>query len=129
MICLSCSNIVVVLSLLIIPRTIYHIGTNQTEVYQDMNSDLETLSDWFKANKLSVNASKTKYMVFKCKMSAEAQTTQPDLYIDNEVLEKVPVTKFLDVYIDENHKPVTIGDCTIDSLRLGLRSTGVGRSG
>ena len=82
--------------------TIYHIGTNQTEVYQDMNSDLETLSDWFKANKLSVNASKTKYMVFKCKKSAEAQTTQPDLYIDNEVLEKVPVTKFLGVYIDEN---------------------------
>ena len=64
-----------------------------------MNSDLETLSDWFKANKLSVNASKTKYMVFKCKKSAEAQTTQPDLYIDNEVLEKVPVTKFLGVYI------------------------------
>ena len=67
-----------------------------------MNSDLETLSDWFKANKLSVNASKTKYMVFKCKRSVEAQTTQPDLYIDNEVLEKVPVTKFLGVYIDEN---------------------------
>ena len=47
--------------------TIYRIVTNQTEVYQDMNRDLETLSDWFKANKLSVNASKTKYMVFKCK--------------------------------------------------------------
>ena len=38
--------------------TIYHAGTNQTEVYRKMNSDLETLSDWFKANKLSVNASK-----------------------------------------------------------------------
>ena len=49
--------------------TIYHAGTNRTEVYRNMNSDLETLSDWFKANKLSVNASKTKYMVFKCKRS------------------------------------------------------------
>ena len=82
--------------------TIYHAGTSQTEVYRKMNSDLETLSDWFKANKLSVNASKAKYMVFKCKRSVEAQITQPDLYIDNEVLEKVPVTKFLGVYIDEN---------------------------
>ena len=82
--------------------TIYHAGTNQTEVYRNMNSDLEPLSDWFKANKLSVNASKTKCMVFKCKRSMEAQTTQPDLYIDNEVLEKVPVTKFLGVYIYEN---------------------------
>ena len=45
---------------------------------------------------------KTKYMVFKCKRSVEAQITQPGLYIDNEVLEKVPVTKFLGVYIDEN---------------------------
>ena len=46
--------------------TIFYAGTNQTEVYQNMNSDLETLSDWFKANMLSVSASKTKYMVFKC---------------------------------------------------------------
>ena len=28
--------------------TIYHAGANQTEVYQNMNSDLETFSDWFK---------------------------------------------------------------------------------
>ena len=101
MICLNCLNIVVVF-IFADDTTIYHTGTNQTEVYRKMNSDLETLSDWFKANKLSVNSSKTKYMVFKCKRSVEAQTTQPDLYIDNEVLEKVPVTKFLGVYIDEN---------------------------
>ena len=73
---------------------------NQTEVYRNMNSDLETLSDLFKANKLSVNASKTKYMVCKCKRSMEAQITQPDLYIGNEVLDKVPVTKVCGVYID-----------------------------
>ena len=39
--------------------------------------------------------------VFKCKTSVKAHITDQDLYIDNEVLEKVLVTKFLGVYIDE----------------------------
>ena len=56
-----------------------------------------------KANKLSVNASKTKYMVFKFKRFVEAlDYIAKFIYIDNVVLEEVPVTKFLGVYIDEN---------------------------
>ena len=60
----------------------------------------------------------------------EAQITQPDLYLDNEVLDKVPVTKFLCVYIDENlewnehidfvKKKISGGIYTLDSSKKSL---------
>ena len=44
--------------------TIYCQGCNLSMVYDQVNIDLDLLSDWFKANQLSVNASKTKYIIF-----------------------------------------------------------------
>ncbi len=58
------------------------------------------LGDWFKANQLSVNAAKTKYMIFN-----RHQILQTDqnlvLHIDTDQLEKVSTTKFLGLYIDD----------------------------
>ena len=34
------------------------------DLYKNMNKELEVLADWFQANKLSLNVSKTKYMLF-----------------------------------------------------------------
>ena len=42
--------------------TLYAIGKNIKELYKQVNEDLYHLTDWFRANQLSVNASKTKYM-------------------------------------------------------------------
>ena len=44
--------------------TIYIAGLNINELMDSMNNDLTILDDWFRANKLSLNTSKTAYMVF-----------------------------------------------------------------
>jgi hypothetical protein len=67
-----------------------------------INNELQEVSKWFKANKLSINAAKTNYMImgtpqktfkFKCKTHIE---------LDGIRLCRVTSTKFLGVIVDEN---------------------------
>ena len=51
------------------------------------------LDDWFKANQLSVNPAKTKYILFSRRDTASEHDL--DLLIDDEKLERVHCTKFL----------------------------------
>ena len=79
--------------------TVYLSGENLTELFSNMNHDLTQLNDWFRANKLSLNVSKTNYVIFKKKSAPP----MPDniLYIGNDKLENVRYTKFLGLFIDE----------------------------
>ena len=43
--------------------TIFHTGPNPHELYSKVNTDLSHLTVWFRANQLSVNVMKTKYML------------------------------------------------------------------
>ena len=43
---------------------VYMSGKLINDLYKNMNKELEVLADWFHANKLSLNVSKTKYMLF-----------------------------------------------------------------
>jgi retron-type reverse transcriptase len=47
--------------------TIYQSSNNTEKLYKAMNEQLKILEDWFKANKLSLNASKTNYILFRNK--------------------------------------------------------------
>jgi hypothetical protein len=76
-----------------------------------INKELGEVSNWFKANKLSINASKTNYMllgtpqmVSKKDKSTNDHSTKPEIGItlDDTKLERVEKTKFLGVTIDEN---------------------------
>ena len=44
--------------------TVYYSSRNITNIFHKINNDLNSLEDWFMANKLSLNISKTNYMVF-----------------------------------------------------------------
>ena len=44
--------------------TIYISGNNITELYKLVNQDIASLAEWFKVNKLSLNISKTYYVLF-----------------------------------------------------------------
>ena len=44
--------------------TIYISSNNISNLYRDMNIELDNLTDWFRANKLSLNVTKTNYMIF-----------------------------------------------------------------
>ena len=71
--------------------------------FNTMNTALKNISLWFKSNKLSINISKTNYMLFHSKQSkSKIPHILPDLVMDNIKLERKNVTKFLGVLVDEN---------------------------
>ena len=70
-----------------------------------INRELSEVSNWFKANKLSVNATETNYMI----MGTQHMTSMEDhsvgnvdIILDKTKLKRVDKTKFLGVTIDEN---------------------------
>ena len=70
-----------------------------------INMELSEVSNWFKANKLSVNATKTNYMIMGTQhmTSIEDQSVSNiDIILDKTKLKRVDKTKFLGVTIDEN---------------------------
>ena len=76
---------------------------NISELFQQMNKELKSVSTWFKANKLSINIDKTKWTIFYPTSKKRFMPTKfPELFIDGITLERETVTKFLGVIIDEN---------------------------
>ena len=67
-----------------------------------VNEELKEVSNWFKANKLSVNASKTNYMVLGTPHMTSVKVRKDlNVSLNNTTLERVRFTKFLGVLIDE----------------------------
>ena len=67
-----------------------------------VNFELNNISNWLKANKLSINIKKTKFILFHPK-SVKLKNDFKILY-DNIELERVPYIKYLGIYIDEHLK-------------------------
>ena len=59
--------------------------------------DLNNISDLFRANKLTLNISKSVHMIFSKKNHNDT-----DLKLGNTKLPKVTTTKFLGMWIDQN---------------------------
>ncbi len=79
--------------------TVYVTGKNLKYVMDKMRSDLSTLSNWFKANKLTLHLGKTNFILFKPK---SFQDVNIDLSVDNISISRVRFTKFLGLIIDEH---------------------------
>jgi hypothetical protein len=67
------------------------------------NKELALASDWFKANKLSLNISKTNYIIFRSNKKT-IPTTAHGLSIDGVSIPQVESSKFLGVYVDQHLK-------------------------
>ena len=78
--------------------TVYKGHRNLNYLRWCLETDLTTLVDWFKANKLTLNVSKTVYMLFRGK---EAPTIEY-ITIDNEKITESESTKFLGLWMDKN---------------------------
>ena len=76
---------------------VFCAGDNQLELECTLNRELAKLGKWFAVNKLSLNLSKTTYMLFR--------NRPPDVdfnvFIENERINRVHVTKFLGICIDD----------------------------
>ncbi|XP_071959489.1 uncharacterized protein [Antedon mediterranea] len=65
-----------------------------------LNTELSKLSDWFTANKLSLNTKKTKFIEFRS-MYKKKDTNNYTLFINDVEIERVSKIKFLGVILDE----------------------------
>ena len=72
-------------------------GNDTTEMCAKLNDDLKSISEWLCWNKLSLNVSKTHYMVIPPR---SRNISNLDVRIDNTAIERVYDTKFLGVQID-----------------------------
>lgn len=81
--------------------TIYIQAKDMQLLFDYMNKDLKTLSDWFKANKLALNVKKTKYMLFNCR---KGKLMCSQLSIDGINIEPSETFKFLGIHLDKELK-------------------------
>ena len=74
-------------------------GKNMLSIVTTINQGLQTLSTWFKGNKLSLNTDKTYYMIFH-----RAKIKLPDrdypIIMNNSPLSNVKNQKYLGVILD-----------------------------
>lgn len=80
--------------------TIYQSHENTQILHSTMNTCLNKLNAWCKFNRIEINLSKTKYMIFNGKKSQNAQA----IHINHTPIEQVPFFKFLGITIDEKLK-------------------------
>ena len=72
-------------------------GTEYSKLIKTLNSELENVTKWLNANRLTVNMKKTHCMIFH---RAKLKTTGQDVVMQNSALTCVTTTKFLGVIID-----------------------------
>lgn len=75
-------------------------GRNLVHLCLAVNLYLERISDWCRANKLSINASKTKWLLFTNK----SILNMPEISIDNNIIENLPNFKYLGFTLDSKLK-------------------------
>ena len=73
-----------------------YTGNDISEMCKTVSKELDTLSSWFMGNKLSLNISKTNFMV----ISRKQIVNNPLVSINSINIERVYITKFLGVHID-----------------------------
>ena len=74
-----------------------------TSLFSTMNNELKNIQSWFNSNKLSLNASKTKYIFFLYQAHSDNIPLKlPKLEINTTTIVRESVIKFLGVLLDEN---------------------------
>ena len=101
--------------------TILYSHENIESQISVVNAELEEVSNWFKTNKLSVNASKTNYMILGTSHMTSVKPQQHfNVILDDTVLDRVKCTKFLGVLIDENLTWKCHIDCVSKTLSRNI---------
>jgi len=95
----NCSNIL--FSLLFADDTnMFLVGKNVDDLIQTMNIELDKIVKWLECNKLSLNTTKTKFMIFSSKR--RHPNHHSNIIINGEDIEKVSAIKFLGVTLNCN---------------------------
>ena len=71
-----------------------------SEISCVMNNELQLLTDWLRANKISLNESKTKLLIFRpCR---KLNITVPNIKLNSFILTPGKTVTYLGIEIDEN---------------------------
>jgi hypothetical protein len=87
--------------------TLYMSNSNLPELFSNVNLQISNLFKWFCANKLSLNANKTKYIIIRPRQK-QCDLTGLKIYINNSELNRIgtdcdeKAAKFLGISIDEH---------------------------
>ena len=76
-------------------------GTNINTMIATLNCEFAKLTEWLNANKLSINVSKSHYMVFH---RSRRKINNGNILLDTTILSPVTFTKFLEVILDDKLK-------------------------
>ena len=76
-------------------------GTNINTMIATLNCELAKLTEWLNADKLSINVSKSHYMVFH---RSKRKINKGNILVDTTILSQVTFTKFLGVILDDKLK-------------------------
>lgn len=79
-----------------------HHGNSVRVISMRINHELRKITDWLAVNKLSLNASKTKYMIFHYQQRKIEKSEIPKLNINGTQIELVDDFNFLGLTIDKN---------------------------
>ncbi len=83
--------------------TVFYSHKNLSFLSNVVNEELKVVCDWFKANKLSLNAKKTNLMFLgTAKQTLNIDENSVNIYLDGCKLNRVRDAKFLGITIDEN---------------------------
>ena len=72
---------------------------NLTFLFNVLKSELNKVDQWLRANKLSINVSKTKYIIFHSKR--KRIDSNINLSFDNTTIERVSTIKHLEIHLQE----------------------------
>jgi hypothetical protein len=78
-------------------------SSNLTDLEEIMNTELSSLNNWLNANRLSLNITKTEFMVIGSRPRLMYHDVNNlNICVDNTQIKRVQYTKSLGVTIDEN---------------------------
>ena len=81
--------------------SLYTVGRRLEDCAVAMNEALDRVNVWLRNNHLTLNVSKSNYIIFRSKRRT-IQLTDCKLYIGEDEVKRVSVVKFLGVYMDEH---------------------------
>lgn len=80
--------------------SLFLFGNSIEGIIEQAQQDLDTLSGWFQDNLLTVNSSKTNYIIFSARN--KKIESHSNLYINNEPLTQVSSEKYLGLHLDKH---------------------------
>ena len=78
-----------------------YASSNLENIQFCLNEDLANVFDWLQANKLTLNMTKTEFMLIGSRQRLNTLTTSPTIRMNSTQVSKVSATKSLGVMIDD----------------------------